>query len=458
MITVPSEYTESISAGKIPPDLLGYVLQQHQDRLERLNKLDRYYRGEHDILERTVPVAGQPNNKIVCNHARYITDMATSFLLGEAIKYSSKSQKLDPILERYAKAGAASVDPELAKDMSVFGVAVELDYYSSDDVPVIKPAALDPRNAFVVYDDTVEYRKLFGVHFIAKYDLNGKATGWTVHVYNQSTKLLFEGKELKGQSLSLIESAPHNFTAVPMTEYWNNEEGIGDFEPVLSLIDGYNLIQSDRVNDVERFVQAILFIKGFTLPDDANLKIHRLLIAPAAGPEADARWLANALNQADIEVVRKTLEVDIHKFSQVPALTDEHFAGQASGVSMKYKLMGLDQLTKIKERYMEKGLRDRLRLFCGAPNLGAAIDPEEIQIVFTHSLPANELEMAQMVQTLDGIVSLETRLSLLPFIEDAVEEAQKVQSEKQQAMEALQATMGEYPDGNREVTDGADTE
>ena len=40
---------------------------------------------------------------------------------------------------------------------------------------------------------------------------------------------------------------------------------------------------------------------------------------------------------------------DIHKFAQIPNLTDESFAGNVSGEAMKYKLMGLENIVSVKE-------------------------------------------------------------------------------------------------------------
>ena len=119
-----------------------------------------------------------------------------------------------------------------------------------------------------------------------------------------------------------------------MIEYANNEEYMGDFEPVISLMDAYNLLQSDRVNDVERFVQAILFLRGFSLDEDSagRLRTDRILVGPDG--DCDAQWLVNALAQGDVEVIRQNLESDIHKCAMVPRLTDEQFAGNSSGVAL----------------------------------------------------------------------------------------------------------------------------
>ncbi len=54
----------------------------------------------------------------------------------------------------------------------------------------------------------------------------------------------------------------------------------------------------------------------------------------------------------------------------------------------------------------EEGLRQRLGLVCGAVRLKSISvpDTEDIQISFSRSLPVNEMEAAQMVRTLSGLV------------------------------------------------------
>ena len=51
-----------------------------------------------------------------------------------------------------------------------------------------------------------------------------------------------------------------------------------------------------------------------------------------------------------------------------------------------------------------------------------AIDFRDVEIVFTANIPANIQEQTQIVKDLENIVSQKRRLSLLPFIEDPVQE------------------------------------
>ena len=115
------------------------------------------------------------------------------------------------------------------------------------------------------------------------------------------------------------------------------------------------------------------------------------------------------------------LAADIHKLSMVPDLTDEQFAGNVSGVAMRFKLLGLEQLTKIKERWFREGLRTRLRRFCAFLALRgeAEVDAGRVEIIFSRSLPVNELETAQTLSAYRGLVPDRLLLSQVPFIGDA---------------------------------------
>ena len=84
----------------ITPLLLEKCITQHQLEMHRYAKLKRYYDGEHDIKKRTFTNDSLPNNKLVCNHASYITDMAVSYVFGEPISYTGKdTEKLNEILK-----------------------------------------------------------------------------------------------------------------------------------------------------------------------------------------------------------------------------------------------------------------------------------------------------------------------------------------------------------------------
>ena len=148
-----------------------------------------------------------------------------------------------------------------------------------------------------------------------------------------------------------------------------------------------------------------------------QLRQDKLLYLPDR--DAGAEYLTPGQTGGDGEVLRLALERDIHKFSMVPDLSDEHFGGNLSGVAIKYKLMGLEQLTRLKERWFREGLRERMRLFSHflAVKGGRELDTDQVRMYFRRTLPVDNLETAQMVRTLSGMVPDKVLVSQLPFME-----------------------------------------
>jgi SPP1 family phage portal protein len=182
------------------------------------------------------------------------------------------------------------------------------------------------------------------------------------------------------------------------------------------------------------------------------LKKYKVLELPGM-PDADAEWLIKNLNEADVEVLRNAIREDIHQFAMVPNLTDVNFAANASGVAMKYKLLGLEQLAKNKERYFIQGLRERLKLFSNVLKVkGKAVDVSDVTITMTRNLPANDLETAQMISTLSGSVSTETLITQLSFVDDAADEVERLNVEKDVEMERQQKAFGMPMGDNQDVT------
>ena len=115
----------------------------------------------------------------------------------------------------------------------------------------------------------------------------------------------------------------HN--AVPLIEYRNNEERQGDFEQLISLIDAYNLLQTDRISDKEAFVDAILVTFGFGLAeDDDDLKALKngVLNAPSREDGADISWLTKSFDETQVNLLSQSIENDIHKISYVPNMNE----------------------------------------------------------------------------------------------------------------------------------------
>lgn len=430
-------------------------LKEHTKSIERFSMLKDLYDGKHAILDRSKVQTDLANNKLMINHAEYITDFATAYFMGNPIKYTFPEEETrtddDSLLQAFRKANITQVDTELARDLSIFGIGIE--YVYQDKEGNTKSTNLDPRTAFLIVDDTVEENTLIGIHRIKKRDEENKEIVEVIKAITDNTVYTFE---FKNNVLNLINEEVNIFNQVPMIEYWNKVNKKGDFESVISLINAYNLLQSDRVNDKEQYVDSLLVLYGTLAGDNSEEKLKTARELKRLGllelSEGDkVEYLSKTFHEADVELLKKSIIEDIHKISKVPNLTDENFAGNSSGVAMKYKLLGLEQLAQTKEEYYRIGLKERIKLYANILNIKMiSIDVDNIEMTFIRSLPVNELEIAQLITYLNNVVSQKTLLSLLPFVEDVDSEIERVEEQKQNNLKLAQVSFGGYEIGQED--------
>lgn len=408
--------------------IVKYIEAFKLQHLPRLIKLDRYYKGDNDINYRTFNDTTKPNNKISHSWGNYITDSMTAFFIGEPVSYSGKNDKdIDIINSIFYQNDEQDVNSELAKHSSIFGAAYELMYLDESDTKNVKFTPLSPLNVIPIYDDTIDSKLLYIIRPVETVDILSDKVNTTVWVYDDSSTKSYRLND--DDTLELLEDIPHNFGEIPVSVYMNNDDRIGDYENVIDLIDFYDILESDTANAFEYFNDCYLIIEDANISDEELLKMKesRVIDLPEG---ADVRFLLKEANDVEQENTKNRTINDIHKFSKVPNMSDEHFANNVSGVAMKYKLLGLENACSIKERKFKRGLQNRLSLISNITSIKSGENLQDIDIAFTRNIPNNEIEIAEMINNLRGIASDETLLEQLSFVESAKEELER-RSEEQ---------------------------
>ena len=457
MLTYDREAMDGLGSAAV----LQLIAKHIADQVPEYDKNMDYYLGEHEILNNQRPEADAPNAQPVCNHAKDISDTASGYFLGSPITYSlvgdyaddpKKQEAFDQFLDYIDYATTDDDDQENALMLSICGKTYEY-IYAAEDEAWLQEKPIDPQNAFLVYDQSIEHKPLFGVYYYEKKsDLDSQEEEEedmiNFLVMTETELRYYEAPMDSEDEIAPYEVQPHNLGYIPLVEYKNNRFAIGDFAQQIGLIDAYNTMTADRINDKEQFIDAILAIYGAVLGDTeaesqeamSDLQANKLLELPI---DAKAEYLVRQLDEGGMETLRKALKEDIYTFSHVPNLTDENFVGNSSGVAMEYKLLGLEMLTKIKERWYRRGLRDRIKIFCHYLGLkGIELEPGDIEVTFSRGLPKNLLEISQIIGNLTGEVSQKTLLGLLPFVEDPDAEIEALAAEKEQSLATQQAFFG----------------
>ena len=349
-----------------------FIVKAVRDKLNsnhRLQRLQDYYEGRHDILLRHYTDDTKPNNRIVTNYCRYIADFLTAYLVGVPVRYEAPQIILDNL--NYNDADETT--QEIVRRMNIMGFGAELFYTDTDGIA--RFASIDPREAIFILDDTVE--EIIRA-FIRVYPKEDESEGYNVTFYTDTDITQYNLSLSVGELTTAGEAEPHLFQDVPATLYKNDNEYMGTFEGVMSIQDALNTLMSDQVNDFESFVDAYLILNGMqaTTPDDiARMKKDRVLLLDG---EASAEWLIKQVNPEHIKELKESLTKKLCELGNIPDVADLGSFG-ASGTALKFKLISTDIKAAKQERIVFKGVQRRIELLYNIlritdPNIGNYTD------------------------------------------------------------------------------------
>lgn len=318
---------------------------------------------------------------------------------------------------------------------------------------------------FVVYDDSIKAKPLFAVRYYQTGVLD-ELLRENYEIYTDSMVYRYHSDGGLPETNSPVNSVvfdsqePLFFERVPLTEYKNNEERLGDWEPEIDQMDALDKAISTMANFQEDFNDAAMVATGrfanktkpvYAKDKQGNVQMGKdgkpvVLVPPRPiiDPKHHMFYLEpyiarTGLSEGQRTVVTPTLQYitkqydsagwstytnflinEIHKYTNTPNVNDPNFASNASGVAMSYKLWGSDQERKIQEALYKRGLRARISACIAYWNKINALPGEnDISVLadmvkpnFDPNLPKNDEETAQLVQTLSGIPGLESMKSL----------------------------------------------
>lgn len=410
-------------------EVLNGLITKHKSLItDRYKKLYDAYIGDYPILHQSDKEAYKPDNRVVVNFAKYIVDTFNGFFIGIPIKVSSKKKEIDDYINMLDKYNDQDDNnAELSKICSVFGKGYEL--YFNDDYGNLGITYLDPREGFMVYDEsTVQKPRYFVTYQIVDEVMRG-------YIYDKTYKYEFNDKG----GLHVFNGVEHGFNDIPATEYIENEERMSIFESTYSLINAYNKAMSEKANDVDYFADAYLKILGPKLEESdlAYIRDNRTINFESMdgdGNDIVVDFMSKPNADATQENLINRSERLIFQNSMVANINDENF-GTSSGIALRYKLLSMSNLAKAKERKFTSGMNRRYRvLFSNAVTHRSENDWLEVEYKFTQNYPANLLEEAQTAAQLSGIVSHETQLSFISSVEDTNAEMERIKKEDENDM------------------------
>lgn len=285
-------------------DVLRKALSTHLKNRYEINYLYNYYRGNQPIWKRSKDVRPEIANKVMENRANEIVAFKVGYLMGEPIQYVTRNDD-EAIAEQISRLNSyvlsedkATKDEELAEWMHICGTAYRMVLPDSmadvelDEAP-FEIFTLDPRSAFVVYQNSLGEPPVMGV----TYAVVGNDTVYSVYTANKYFEIV--NGNLAKEEDQLI--------GVPIIEYPLNNARLGAFEIVLPLLDAINNVDSDRMDGVDQFVQAFMLFHNVDITDEDfdSLKSLGAIKIKDSDPslKGEIKYLTAELNQSQTQTL-----------------------------------------------------------------------------------------------------------------------------------------------------------
>lgn len=433
--------------GYVKTNIIIELIKCHQEFVRKFEDNKNFYTGRNTNIRQNID-RNNPDNEINVPYARTMTKTIKGYMFKPgSITYSLETDRnqesMDLLLDLYKTNNEESENSELGADQSIYGIAFELLYssdYNNKATPKFK--RINPMEIIPIYDYTIDKNLISAIRYYKtkaekdQYNMNVEVYYHTKIQYYTIDNWDYSRTNDK-ITITLVDEKNNYYNEVPIITYINNNEYQSDYETVRTLIILLDKLISDSANELDRFAAAYLIMNNYVLggnDEERSKKLERLkkLRVFEIEDNGDVKFLTKDIPVEFFKEIKDSIKQMIIEHSGIPDFNDQSF-GTASGIAIKYKLIGLENICADKESYFKAGLYRRINLIMNYLKIeNNNYDLTNIKINFTRNLPENITEAIDNFKKIDpdgGIISKDTALSLLPFIKNSDDEIVKIDEE-----------------------------
>ena len=453
--------------------ILRKALPYHWKNRSEISYLWSYYKGRQPILNRVKEVRPEITNKIVENRANEIVSFKSGYLMGEPLQYVSRgnaeniANAINQLNEFVFAEEKPAKDKELADWFHICGTSFRMvlpdEMAGEDDESPFEIYTLDPRNTFVVYNNGLGNKPILGVKYVV--DENG-----VVHYSCYSDHEYFEIVESE-----VVSYDTHILGEIPIIEYPLNMARIGAFELVIPLLDAINLTDSNRLDGVEQFIQALMLFHNVDISseDFDELRERGAIKFKDIDPQlkAEINYLVSNLNQGETQTLVDHMYQTVITICGMPNRNGgSSTSDTGSAVIMRDGWSAAEARAKDSELMFKKSERIFLKVVLNICRTLADMDLKvcNVEIRFTRRNYENILQKAQVLDLMLKNNKIHPRLAFEHcglFVDSdlaytlSAEYAEEQEQKAQELFEQQQRMKQEGNDddsGNNEGNGGAD--
>jgi SPP1 family phage portal protein len=394
-----------------------------------------YYQDQHDILQ-TYKTQDRRSNQIAqCNFVGVFIDQETSYILGKPVSLVPKNGDENVIMDiDYNLAHwSRKHNQTLCTDLGIYGKVFELYYINEDGEFCAR--VLNSKTSYAVIDEN-NIVTLFLYHYRKPFDFNEY-----VDVYTSNEIITYINNTFQevNRKVNIFGRVPVAFCHINRTI----------FDMIKRLNDSYNITLSNGINENSDLRSSFLKITGAIVKEE-DIQFFDSKGIINVPKDANIDFLIKELNDAFLKTILQELNDKIYEctghinFSQQPS-------SNTSSLALRGRLITLEQRCQLMSDSIADVISTRLKFLFQYLKIkeNKLYDYKNIDIRFTPNVPTDLLMLSNMLSQLGGVdLSQETKLSLLPFVENPKLEMQKIKSERIDAMNNLDNFINPFDKAN----------
>ncbi len=424
---------------------LSKCIQTNKENKEQCDELNKVYKGEQEILNKTRVNGDEANNnQIVINHAYRHIEFKKGFTVGNPIEYSltidnNESDDLSYLSKYFNDCQKAEKDIDKYEDIFKYGYALQFIIPRTEEFDEESEAPFELYNvevgtAFKVYSGDIKSEPLFDVVIGSRLDEDFKEIP-TYEVYYQPSKdsncILMVSED--PQKFAGAETSTQPYKFLPLIEYSLNKNRIGLVEIGLILGNALNLIESNQLDNLLDYVNSYLVFENIDTKKGwnaavAQMRQTRTIKIKSTSPQLPAKvyTLNMSLQHSEIKALYEILRQELYDIVAVPLSSGNVSSGGDTGEA---RILGngwesAQNQAKVDTTYVSQFERELLKkVFMVCAEYGSnklnEISPNQISIKYSINMSNNIYTKSQALSNLYAMnFPYEEALSTVGIVSD----------------------------------------
>lgn len=427
-------------------------------RMEQLTG-DRYYRGDHDILQKKrmgigsdgkpVELKNLPNNRKVDNQYAKMVDQKTNYLLSQPLAFKSDNEEYVEHLNKVFNKRFHKILKNLGEDCMNGGIAWLHPYYN--ETGELKFKRFASYEILPFWADTEHTELAMAVRYYLEEDpklIDRFIEKIEVYTKDGIDFYTFENNRLvpekPHQNYFRVGEQEYNWERIPLIAFKLNAKEIPLIKRCKNLQDSINEIVSTFKNNMEENAyNTILILENYEGEDPAefrhNVNQYGLIkVGSVDGARGDVRTLQVEVNATNYESMLKMFKKALLENCKGYDFTDLHTSGGEPNQMLVKSIFSEIDLDANEMELEFQCAFEELLVFV---NHSLGVTDEEVEIIFNRDVLQNEAEIIQMLASIGLRVSNRTLISQVPFVDDINAEIAQLEKEEQKAMDAYNGAM-----------------